>query len=321
MSKERAAPRINLPKPDNTVYFPVEKGHEFLTNEALRRAGKDNLVYAIEYGSQVTGDASKSSKYDMMIVVDDATQFHKDGLKVAGGDYAYPHVALYHGLLNKLGFNFYHAKVRDDNDQVVGVKLAVISKKNFIKGCYGTLPRRYRQAQGAFGMYVAGRVQKAALAPLYKKEEEAPLIESAINAARIDGVWFALASVDQRFTYEDILRAYVRGSYWTDVRVEKKGKTDTFIEKNPEDYREILTPIIQSMVESGLMREVEGGFEKVISMGKGEHRASIARLKSTSFLTNYLKNPLTTGIVRGIIYALSKVARSASSHLPHQNKV
>jgi len=53
--------------------------------------------------------------------------------------------------------------------------------------------KKEKEGKGAFGLYVAGRMQKAALRPLFKgSKEQQEEVERGINTARIDGVWFCV---------------------------------------------------------------------------------------------------------------------------------
>lgn len=152
---------VALPHPVDHAFFPNREPNIALSNEVLYRAGEKNLVYALGYGSHVTGDVSPTSMRDVMIVVEDVKQFHTDNLLLHKADYGKPRVAQWHALLNTLGFNFYHTHFRGEDDQILSAKFAVISQEDFIKGCSGTFVHKDDDRQGAFGLYVAGRVQKA----------------------------------------------------------------------------------------------------------------------------------------------------------------
>ena len=305
-----------IPKPSNEAYFPPSERNAFLTKEVLRRAGSKNLVYALEYGSYVTGDASPTSIHDVMIVVDDALQFHKDNLILQQADYGSPQNARWHTYLNTFGYNFYMTQYRGENEEINKAKIAVISQDNFIKGCSGTFKHPQGEREGAFGLYVAGRIQKAALSPLYKREDlSTAAIECAINTARIDGVWFALGFLEKNFSYEELLHAYVSLSYKADVRVEKKGKVDTLIAQSGNNYRLMLQPIIDEFKQSGLIKQTKEGYEKIESLTQDEVKKRLGELKYINFLTNYLKNPFTGNFAQVILYALAKLSRAKQSDI------
>ncbi len=319
MHRKERAPQPSLPHPENHAYFPQGEINQVLQREVVKRAGKDNLVWAIGYGSQVSGDAGKRSMYDVMIVVEDIEKFHARNLLLRPFDYGQPHVTKWHALLNKFGFNFYHTHFMNVDKNKSSLKLAVISKKDFIRGCRGTVDKKEAFEKGAFGMYVAGRVQKVALSPLYKSEKDAAVMEAAINTARIDGVWYALGFLNNKFTYDELVKAYVSLSYWADVRVEKRGKIETLIKNNEADYRKMLEPIIEAFIKNKLIKVEEEGFgwyEKVHSLSASDTYLRLLNLKKIAFLTNYLKNPLSAGLTKGITYALLKIARVADSLPP-----
>jgi len=304
--------RVQLPPAKKEAYFPNSGTSEILANEALRRAG-DNLVYAIEYGSHVSGDASPTSRHDMMLIVEDTKAFHRKNMELASSEYGRPHSPRFHTFLNRFGFNFYQTTIPQDG-QDLRVKYAVISRSDFVKGCNGSLREKQKDGTGAFGFYVAGRMQKAALRPLYKdderKAEEISQIEGGINTARIDGIWLALGLQDKNFSYDDLLTTYVSLSYRTDLRVEKPGKVQTLIDRSRDDYQRMLEPIINSFVEHKLIGKDDEGFEKIQSLSREEVDKRLKRVKVKTALVNYVKNPITGGVVKGAKYALEKIQRA-----------
>lgn len=318
MIRQERASRPPLPMLETHAFFPQIEANRALRDHIIEKVGEENLVWAMQYGSQVGGDAGKRSMYDVMVVVDDIRAFHERNMTLRPFDYGLPHSVKWHTLLNRFGFNFYHSHYVDGNEDR-SLKLAVISKDNFIRGCSGTLAEGEKDKRGAFGMYVAGRVQKAALAPLAKRDADAPMIEAAINIARADGVWYALGFLNKKFTYNDLVRTYVSLSYRADVRVEKRRKIETLIKNNEKDYREMLEPIIQGFIEQNLIKIEQEGFgwyEKNHSLSTVETQLRLLNLKKISFLTNYLKNPFTAGLTKGAVYALLKIARAADSLPP-----
>lgn len=311
MTSQERALRPPLPLLERPAYFPKSEINLALRDEVLRRVGRKNLVWAMGYGSQVSGDAGSRSMYDVMVVVDDIKEFHKLGILFHPFDYAQPHLAEWHAFLNRWGFNFYHSEFKMAGEKHK-LKLAVISKENFIRGCSGALGDQ----GGAFGMYVAGRIQKAALSPLYKREEEALTIETAINTARVHGVWYALGFLKDRFTYSELLKTYVSLSYWADVRVEKSGKIETLIKNNQLDYYDMLQPILQSFIDQEIITVVKDGFgwyKKAYSLSTAETYSRLLKLKTISIVTNYLKNLFTTTPQKALIYAALKLVRTIDS--------
>lgn len=305
----------NLPTPETRAYFPEPKSmDEHLKDDVLKRTG-DNLTYAIKYGSAVMDDASPTSMVDMILVVDDTKKFHKRNIEIAPNDYGLPQLPDWHNYLNNSGFNFYYGNFETEKG-LVRAKYAVISTDNFIKGCHGTLQEKESKGEGDFGLYVAGRMQKAALKPFFKteKEEKVMKIEKAINSARIDGVWLALGLVSQQFSFNELLEKYVSLSYMADLRVEKPRKIQIMIEKNYTDYCTMLQPILEGFAKTNLISKTdEGKWEKLSFPGKNEVKKRLDIIKIRTTITNYLKNPMTAGLSEGIVYAWHKVERSLQS--------
>lgn len=306
---------VVLPAAEPPAYFPERPVNETLKAEIIQRAGVQNLDWAMGYGSQGTQDASRDSMFDVMVLVADDYQFHADNLAAHPQDYGRPHRPGWHAFLNSFGPNFYQTKMIEGTGETRGVKLFIISTENFIKGCSGTLNYPNMPHEGAFGMYVAGRIQKVALAPMYQRDAETGLaIESAINAARIDGVFFAMGFLPESFTYEELLKEYVRLSYRADVRIEKKGKVDALINNSREDYAKMLGPIIFMFLDAGLLEQDGDKFIKIKSLTKNEADLRLRQLREITFCLNYFKNPLTPGLAHAMAYALAKVKRSVQSY-------
>lgn len=303
----------SLPTPEPNAYFPdISLVNQDLQEEVLRRTGKDNLVYAIQYGSFVTGDTTPTSMIDLIIVVEDTRRFHQRNMDLHKDDYGPPLLVSWHNFLNKFSLNFYHTYL-PHMGQSIKAKYAVISRQDFIRGCHGSLAEKEKEGQGAFGLYVAGRMQKVALRPLYKTENEEKVvqIEKAINAARIDGVWLSLGFLGDEFDFNELLTTYVYLSYRADLRVEKPGKIQTMIERNRKDYEVMLRSILNQFTQVGLIRpNGEERWQKVQFPSQEEVKRRMRELKVRSAITNYGKNVLTVGLFRGIRYAVEKVQRA-----------
>ena len=290
-----------LPTSLAEAYFPPGKTDKLLSNVARERAG-ENLVGMIEYGSHVTGDATSTSRRDMILIVKDTEKFHRENMSTSPKDYGRPRSVAWHTFLNKFGFNFYLTSLKTNDGQNIAVKYAVISSKNFITGC----------SNGDLELYVAGRMQKVALRPhFYGDEKEEEQIKKAINTARIDGVTFALGLQEkQEFNFDTLLHSYVSLSYLADVRIEKPDKIATLIEKSKEDYIKMLTPIIDEFVKSGLIEKTDYGLRKAHSLSQEEVETILKNMKLPTAIRNFGKNTLTVGFGKGIIYAGEKIIRT-----------
>lgn len=304
-----------LPAPERRAYFPkITLEDEFLRQEILRRTG-DNLVCAIQYGSLVTGDATSTSMMDIILIVENTREFHERNRSIAANDYGWPSSIKWHDLLNRFGFNFYQSNFQTEKGSIK-TKYGVISRENFIKGCNGSLLEKEKEKTGAFGLYVAGRMQKAALKPVLKTDNEEKIteIEKAINSARIDGVWLALGLVPKEFSLDELLRKYVSLSYVADIRVERVGKIQTMIEKNREDYSIMLQPILEEFVKGGLIKlSKEGKWTRLDSPSENEVKKRLRSIKGKTAVINYTKNWITIGIGKGVVYACQKITRAIES--------
>ena len=305
---------VSLPKPTNEAYLPNKATNEAFSREVLNRAGENNLVYALEYGSHVVGDASPTSMYDIMIIVRDAETFHKKNMEIAPNDYKGSIKSLgWHTFLNRFGFNFYHTTF-NNRGQTLRVKYAVISEENFIKGCHGALAENEKHGLGAFGFYVAGRVQKVTLRPFFKVDkEQTARVEEVINAARIDGIWLAMGLLKDNFSFNRLIITYVALSYLADLRPKQANKIMGLVHKNKGYYKEMLSPIIDEFINLGLIKRDETNHEnfiKIKSISEKEARTRLISLKPMTAFTNYVKNFLTAGPQNSIDYAIAKIKRS-----------
>lgn len=323
-SIERVRPTLPSPKKEAYYFSQNSKLKESFINantaivrEVKARAGTANLVSLFRYGSQVTGDASATSRHDLIIVVDDIRKFHEINLTVSPKDYGHPRSSALHSVVNRRGLNFYRSSFTASDGSDIPVKYAVISKDDFIKGCSETLSQQKQNKIYDFGWYVAGRMQKVAIYPLYQNPKFAETIGQAINTARVDGVWLALGLVgnnqNHKFTFDELVHEYVSLSYKTDLRVEKKDKVDILIKSSKDAYREMLDPIINDYIASGLISRVdEASFKKIESLSINEVTSRLKRLRRRTIGAN-IKNWWTGGLVSGIIYETEKIRRVQES--------
>lgn len=107
MANREAPTKYKIPAPTSEAYFPPLNPNAIPKAEVIKRAGEENLVCAFEYGSHITGDASPTSIYDVMIIVADTKKFHEENIQSHKTDYGNPKSAKWHAFLNTFGFNFY----------------------------------------------------------------------------------------------------------------------------------------------------------------------------------------------------------------------
>lgn len=318
-SAETRFGRPQLPRPEKIAYFPQitsEPVHDW-KNWAKEKVGEDNLVFAFGYGSHVTGNPSPTSRHDFFLVVKDVKEFHQKNMDSYPDDYGKPRLARWHTFINR-GPSYYYTTVQNDEGEETRLKYVIISEDNFVKGSHGSLPRRQREEPGGFGLSVAGRIQKVALDPIYISKERATRekIETAINKARIDGVWLALGTLEKQFSTNELLKEYVSLSYRFDWRpgYEKKDKAEIIINRNPKDYEAMLSPIFDAYQEACILAPVEHDGEiqwtKHKSPTKGEifRRELVMRVRTTA--RNLIKTGATVGYFNGGKYLKEKHSRA-----------
>lgn len=304
----------NLPKPAQEAYFPPNSPDNLVIEELLRRAGPNNLDYALLYGSTVTNEADTdpTSRMDLIAIVPNVKAFYQRNITLSMMKMGRPRSANFHSWLNKFGFNYYNTEFLTEKGQRK-TKLAVIPTDIFIKGCHGFLEDKENGAIGKFGYYVAGRMHKVALNPIYKSEDPAKVgaIETAINFARIDGAWYAMNLLSPNFSLEELIDTYVPLSYKADVRAEKKDKAKIIISQSREDYEKMLTPILEGFEQLELIHKTDDGrYIRNESISKEGLEARLAIFKLRTIPINYLKNPVGYGIMDGIVYAWEKIMRA-----------
>lgn len=317
--RERA-PRPQLPRPDNQAFFPEKQAKHVNDWQAWARdkAGSDNLVAAIGYGSQVTGDPTPSSIHDFILVVKDYQAFHEHTIATEPAAYGKPRSAKWHTLLNRTGPSYYHSEATTADGDTVPLKYLVISEDDFVKGCSGTLSRRDRgrDRRGGFGLSIAARVQKVALDRVYWPEDGQTRrrLESAINTARTDGLWMALGAVGDTFTLDELATEYVAFSYKADFRVEKADKAQTIFQTGAEDYRAMLGTLLAKFGLSGIVRQINEGDEvrwaKHQSPTPDQYERRRKQLKRKAIIYNIPKNLATVGLRNSIAYVRDKAERT-----------
>jgi hypothetical protein len=306
---------------DNVAYmFPNSEGHpdhEILRHAAIEMAGPNNLDLALLYGSHATGTADRQSIFDMILIVDDVREFHRQNLKDRPDDYGRPHNPGWHAKLNRYGFNYYNTKfsteVNDENgiyQNTIRAKYAVISRQDFIRGCNGV----FGEKNGAFAMYVDGRMHKVGLTPLFigHNRDHISQISTAINTARNTGILLALSLMPNKpFTLDKLLETYTSLSYYADLRIDKWDKGKRIYRKNIREYQDMADPILSNFSRLGFIEYVDHNkLRKVKALHATDVWAILILLKFSTATENYLKNPATVGIGKGIVYALSKIYRS-----------
>ena len=195
-----------------------------------------------------------------------------------------------------------------------GIKIGVIGHDEFLKHARGSMPYAMESGEGKGFLYLAGRLQKAALVPIVSNANEAEQaqIDQAINQARIDGVWLTLGLMPNRFTFDQFANQYVGLSYLADRRVEKASKPKDLLYGSYEDYKAMFTPILDEFRRNGIISgERSGIFEKQKSLPEDAVREWLRKSGKHAFEVNFFQNPLTFGLGTGIWYGIAKIRRAS----------
>lgn len=301
------SPELGLIKPDDFPAFypkaPVIPGLE----EEIKRIGGDQLVRGSGYGSAFSGDASKTSLMDMLLVVKNPWSFYKYVTEIPEFRLGTTRMPGFHAEFNLEKGNFYLATVYPIGGPR-GVKFWIIPLDELTKHSQGGLPSA---PEGKGGLYLAGRMHKA-MFPTFAENgipDEQKQIDLAFNKARIDGVWLALGLMHRTFSRDQLAETYVNLSYAADKRVEQANKSQSLLYKNYDCYQQMLDPVISSFIESGLIRPISGeeGYIKLMSLPEAEVNDWLKKCASQASKTNYIGNFLTMGGRIG--YAAHKVIR------------
>lgn len=266
----------------------------------LQLLGKGHLRAAFGYGSIFNGE-SKNGLLDIMLIVDDPKEFHRQHRRVSAGVQTW---------LNQFSPNFYPGQIMI-NGQPRAVKYGVIGYEDFLMKMEDPL------------LYTKGRFAKAALFPFVKDPDQIrqARIGTAINRSRFESAWTVLASQPTKFDFEHFALDYINLSYWADVRVEKDDKARILLTQSPEDYKIMLGDILNAFVKGQILeREGDQFYTKKVSPRKEDVQALVLRSKLSAIGLNYIKNWITYGPAKGPMYAGSKFFRTKIKPLVNRIK-
>lgn len=294
------------PRPDSFPTYrpsvePVLEVHPDLL-DSVKGLVTDQVSMIEGYGSIFSGEGREDSWVDLNVYVYNPRRYFEQQGK------RYPTL---HALVNLLSPNYYYTDILVDG-KPRRTKLGVIGVDNFVSQAQASL-----KESGHLGhVYTSGRKMKAGHYLLVEgtSPEIRSQIDQATNRARIDGVWLALGLVNEIFDYQTLLREYVNLSYAADVRLEKKDKVDQIINQNALDYDLMMQDLLGAFVQKDVIEEVGGGFfRKKISLEEREVRDWLREGKGYFIAINYIKNPLTPGVVQAFEYGVQKAKRAIGS--------
>ncbi len=306
------SPELGLVKPgDVLTYYPPKIENPAL-EAAIRRIGGDSIERAHGYGSSFSGDASKDSLMDILLIVRNPWLFYERAAVSREVKLGTTNNAGFHALWSYEKTNF-HLGTIDLDGSKQGVKLAVISHDELLKHAKGGRP----DPEGKGMLYLAGRLHKVVLPLIIDNTtpEEQTEVDLAINRARIDGMWLALGLSPRYFDLDQLAGIYVNLSYAADKRVEKANKSQTLLFKKYEDYQQMLKPILGCFIEAEIIKPLPGEpglYEKQMSLSEEIVRKWLQGSASHAFRVNFAQNIWTMGPLNGALYGLAKVKRAKS---------
>lgn len=309
-------PRLALPRPDAfPTYYAPKPNIPGLESEVRRICGDGNVKLAVAYGSVVSGVATPSSLLDILVIASNTWGFYEHLVSHNDVHLGTVNDPAVHALWAEKKTNFHLGNIHIE-DRQQGIKLGVIGFREFKKHARGGRLDAMESGEGKGYEYLAGRIQKAKLALIFSDAtpEEQKEIDMSINQARIDATRVAIGLMPRNCLYYfDLLaRQYVRISYKTDKRIETEGKADSLYDNDPEGYENMLTPILDCLVELGEIEPVivkgNVAYETRMALADDAIRNFIAKSKSHASRTN-TQNTITMGLRNGLFYEIAKIRR------------
>lgn len=304
-----SSPKLNDIKPNSFPTFYSPKQEIPGLAEEIRKIGGNTIEMALGYGSTFSSVGAKDSLMDILLIVRNPGLFYSraaeaDNLKL--GTFNSP---AFHTVWDLIKANFHLGKVII-NGSAKGIKLGVIDHDEFVRHARGGLPGVPNSKDY---LYLSGRLHKAVLSPIIidTTPDEQQEINLAVNQARIHGAWLTLGLIPRYFEFDQFAEQYTNLSYAADGRVEKKDKSKSLLNNNSQLYQEMLSPILDRLVEFGVIEIVnENIFEKRRSLSEEEVKKWLKKCKHHAEIVNILENTWTMGIGNGIGYEYRKIKRA-----------
>lgn len=205
-------------------------------NRILTKFPTGHLVYCFAYGSGVFQQAGRMDRamVDLIFVVNNTYNFHRDNLTVNPGHYSsIRHLGA--SVLSKVQTSF-GAYVYFNTHITVGnliLKYGVIDIKDF-----------RQDLQSWYTLYIAGRLHKPVL--MLRDEGLSDLVMHNLRSA----VHAALLQLPEKFSEIDLYTAIAGLSYRGDFRMiigEDKNKVANIVQPQIEKFRTLYTPVFKSM--------------------------------------------------------------------------
>lgn len=203
---------------------------------------RNNFSFAFAYGSRVKVQANKetstSDMIDLVLAVDDPSEFHRENLAINPSHYSFVK-AFGHGGVAALQENFgarvyYNTLVPIENGETI-IKYGVIRTQHLINDLldWETL-------------YISGRLHKPVEV---LKSPDSDVLNKALSINLQNAVHASLILLEENFTEEQLFMTIANLSYGGDFRMivgENKNKVANIVKPQMENFRQLYAPYLTS---------------------------------------------------------------------------
>lgn len=204
----------------------------------------EELTYCFAYGSGVikqSGKYSSQPMIDLVFVVNDTVQFHKQNLDMNPHHYSglkYLGSKLVANVQDNFGAKVYYNTLIPIKDLGVTIKYGVVSQSNLVTDLLDWSE-----------LYLAGRLHKPVQDLMPATD---PILQKALQQNLYSAVHTALLMLPDVFTEKELFKTLTNLSYSGDFRVifgEDKNKVNNIVDAQVERFQEIYHPIIDKLYE------------------------------------------------------------------------
>lgn len=302
------------------TYYPPITAPYPLVEAALQIGGK-GLIAVFGYGSAFTNEQNRSSKMDLIFIVEDPRAFHERNIRAANGIfYGRPRSVALHTKLNEWGLNYYRGQLNLEG-QKKEAKIVVIGYEDFISHASWGNKQGIVTWDSFRYAYAGARMTKGRIVEVYrstdsdKRKAMQEQINLAINQDRINYFHITLARLPTYFSERTALEEYLYETYLEDIRIEKGRKHLDILKQTEQDCLNMFSALVEQFVAAGILSREGDQLVKLMSLSEESVRARIIGTKAVYLVTNYGKNWATFGLLEGPEYCLDKVARTIDSSL------
>jgi hypothetical protein len=299
-------------RPDPTnfpAYYPDIPSPPSLKPHLQSKFG-NTIVSAYIYGSVANHEAGPDSILDVLVISNSSQEFHQRGVIVSPKDYKTGHNPQFHSAVNHFGPSYYHTQMLV-GESFRRAKYVVTDLSSFATYARGARRDSLQNGTGMGFFSIAGRIQKAMLIPIITGGEspEQQIIDASINQSRLDAAILSLGLLPTHFTYQQLAKTGAKLSYMADRRIEKNGKAQSLVDRNPFEYYQMYEGVLGELIRCGIINCEGGGeFSKNYSLSEQAVRSYLSESANFALLLNIPKNTLTCGFAFG--YLKDKVVRA-----------